>query len=134
MAIFAIISWVNPFGKNVNFWTFWTGCFYSLERRFFVLEYHKRHFPDLHCLKKKSWKNGHFWTKTMRYSLWKNVSFSTFWSCCFYSLERRFFVVEYHEAIFLADIAQKKNLEQWPFLHQIHGSIFGLVELVVFIA
>ena len=34
------------------------------ERRFFILEYHKRHFPGLYCLKKKSWKNGHFWTKT----------------------------------------------------------------------
>ena len=52
----------------------------------------------------------------------------------FYSLERRFFVVEYHKAIFLAYIAQKKKLEQWPFLHQIHGSILRLVELVVFIA
>ena len=27
--------------------------FYSLERRFFVLEYHKTHFPALYCLKKK---------------------------------------------------------------------------------
>ena len=45
--------------------SFWTSCFYSLERCFFVLEYHKRHFPGLYCLKKKSWKNGHFWTKTM---------------------------------------------------------------------
>ena len=27
--------------------------FYSLERRFFVLEYHKTHFPGLYCLKKK---------------------------------------------------------------------------------
>ena len=34
---------------------------YSLERRFFVLEYSKGDFPGL----KKSWKNGHFWTKTM---------------------------------------------------------------------
>ena len=39
-------------------------CFYSLERPFFVLEYHKRHLPGLYCLKKK-WRNGHFWTKTM---------------------------------------------------------------------
>ena len=28
--------------------------FYSLERRFFVLEYHKTHFPGLYCLKKKT--------------------------------------------------------------------------------
>ena len=29
----------------------------------FVLQYHKRHFPGPYCLKKKSWKNGHFWIK-----------------------------------------------------------------------
>ena len=38
---------------------------YSLERRFFVQEYHQRHFLGLFMPKKKSWKNGHFWTKTM---------------------------------------------------------------------
>ena len=28
-------------------------CFYSLERRFFGLEYRKRHFPSVYWLKKK---------------------------------------------------------------------------------
>ena len=51
--------------KSVNFWTFGTSCFYSLERRFLALEYRKPHFPGLYCLTKKSWKNGHFWTKTI---------------------------------------------------------------------
>ena len=51
--------------EKCQFFDFWTSCFYSLERRFLVLEYHKRHFPGLYCLKKKSWKNSHFWTKTM---------------------------------------------------------------------
>ena len=46
----------QPLWKNVNFWTFWTSCFYSLERRFFFLEYYKRHFPSLYCLKKKGGK------------------------------------------------------------------------------
>ena len=41
------------YGKNVNFSTFWTSCFYSLEGRFFVLQYRKRHFPGLYSLKKK---------------------------------------------------------------------------------
>ena len=40
-----------PLGKNDNFVNFWTSCFYSLERRFCVLEYHERHFPGLYCLK-----------------------------------------------------------------------------------
>ena len=65
MVFFGPKQWVNPFGKNLNFLTFSTSYFYSLDRRFFVLEYRKRHFPCLYCLKKTSWKNGHFWTKTM---------------------------------------------------------------------
>ena len=53
MAIFGPKPWVNPLGKMSIFRLFWTSCFYSLERRFFVLEYHKRHFPGVYCLKKK---------------------------------------------------------------------------------
>ena len=63
MAIFGPERWVT--WKNVNFSTFLTSCFYILEKRFLVLEYRKRHFPGLYCLKKTTWKNGHFWTKTM---------------------------------------------------------------------
>ena len=40
--------------KNVNFSTFLTSCFYSLEKRFFVLEYRKTQFPRLYCLEKKT--------------------------------------------------------------------------------
>ena len=53
MANFGPKPWVNPFEKNVNFSTFWTACFYSVETRFFVLEYRKRHFLVLYCLKKR---------------------------------------------------------------------------------
>ena len=53
MAIFGPKPWVNPFEKNVNFSTFSTSCFYTLERHFFVLQYRKRHFPNLYYLKKK---------------------------------------------------------------------------------
>ena len=52
-----------PVWKNVNFSTFGTSCFYSLERRFFVLEYRKRHFPGLYCLKKKVGKMAIFGPK-----------------------------------------------------------------------
>ena len=65
MANFGPKPWTNPFGKKLNFSTFSTSCFYSLERRFIAIEYHKTHFPGLHCLKKRRWKNGQFWTKTM---------------------------------------------------------------------
>ena len=80
--------------EKFNLSTFLACYFYSLERRFSVLEYCKGLFPSLYCIKKKirktqprkaffcsrispktfslpvfpkkeSWKNGHFWTKTM---------------------------------------------------------------------
>ena len=34
-------------------------------KAFFVLEYHKKRFPSLHCLKKISWKNEELSSKTM---------------------------------------------------------------------
>ena len=43
----------KPLWKNVNFSTFRTSFFYTLESRFFGLEYRKRHFPGLYCQKKK---------------------------------------------------------------------------------
>ena len=46
--------------KNVNFSLFWTSCFYSLERRFSVLKYLKRHFPSLYFQKKKVGKMAIF--------------------------------------------------------------------------
>ena len=49
--------------KNVNFSTFLTSCFYSLERHCFVLEYRKRHFPGLYCFKKKVGKMAIFGPK-----------------------------------------------------------------------
>ena len=67
MAIFGPNPWVNPFGKMSILRLFKLLVFiaYILERRFFVAEYRKTHFSALYCLKKKSWKNGNFWTKTM---------------------------------------------------------------------
>ena len=83
-----------PLWKNVNCSTFWTFCFYSLERFFFVLEYRKRHFPGLYCLKKNFGKMAIFGPNTMGYPLLKNVNFSTFWTFFFYRPERRFSIVK----------------------------------------
>ena len=52
MAIFEPKPWVHPCGKILILSTFSTSGFYSLERRFFALEYPKRHFPGLYYLKK----------------------------------------------------------------------------------
>ena len=39
--------------EKCQFLTFWTSCFYCLQRHFFVLEYRKRHFPAIYWLKRK---------------------------------------------------------------------------------
>ena len=44
-----------------------------------------------------------------------NLSFSTCGSFYFYSLESRFFVLEYRKTHFLAHIAKKKKLEKCQF-------------------
>ena len=67
MAIFGPKPWVNPLGKMSIFQVFDLLVFvrqftnvhcqkspYSLERRFFVLEYRKGHFPGIYFLKNKS--------------------------------------------------------------------------------
>ena len=106
----------NPFEKS-QFLTSWTSGFYSLEKRFFFLEYRKRHFPGLYCLKKDG-KMANFWPKPW---VWKNANFSTFWTWCFYSPERRFFFLEYPITHFLASFAKNKKMEKFQILEQIHG-------------
>ena len=56
MANFGPRSWTNPFGKMSTFFSFGTFRFYSIERRFFVLEYHKTYFPNLYIAYKKAEK------------------------------------------------------------------------------
>ena len=53
MVILGPNPWVKPFGKMSIFGFFELLVFYSPKRRFFVLEYCKRHFAGLYCLKKK---------------------------------------------------------------------------------
>ena len=65
MAIFTPKLCLNPFEKMPIFQLFKLLLFIAYEGIFFVLEYHKRHFPGLYCLKKKTWNNGNFWTKTI---------------------------------------------------------------------
>ena len=62
-AIFGQQPSVNPFEKISIFRLFELLLFIALKRRFFDLEYRKRHFPGLYCLKKKNEKMGSFETK-----------------------------------------------------------------------
>ena len=110
--------------------------FFSLERRFLYLEYRKRHFPGLYYLKKEVAKMAVFGPKRR-----KNVNFSTFGTSCFYSVQRRFFVLEYRKRHFPGLYCLKNKVrkmaifgpKQWvnPFGKM---SFFRLFELLVFIA
>ena len=141
MVIFGQKPCINPFVKMSIFRLFLTSCFYSLERRFFVLEYRKRHFPCLYCLKKQVCNNSHFWTKTMRLPVSKNVNLLTFLTSSFYSLERRFFVLEYHKRYFSCLYCLKKKVKkraifgQKPWVNPFGKiSIFRLFQFHVVIA
>ena len=116
MAIFGAKPLEQNLWKHVTFSTFWTCCFYSLQRRFLGLEYHTSHFPGLYCQKqKKVIKNSHSWSKTIGQLLGKNLYFSTFWTCCFYSRERRFFVLEYHKRHFPGIYCLTKKVAKMAF-------------------
>ena len=140
MAIFGSKPWVNPHWKHVNFFQFWTSCFYSLARRFFLLKYLKRHFPGLYCLEKKMeiWP---FLDQNHGLTLWKNVNFSIFWTFRFYSLERRFLVLKYHKRHFPGLYCVKKKRWKVAIFAQSHGltplekcPFFDFLKLLVFIA
>ena len=87
-----------PLRKNVNFSTFWTSRFYSLERRFFALEYHKRHFPIL-TIKKKHEKVVFFyqmhglirWEKCQLFLLFDLVVFKALKGVFFLEYRKRHF-------------------------------------------
>ena len=138
MANFWPKPWTNLCGKMAIFPFFELLVFIAWKGLFFVLEYRKTHFPGLYYLSKKTWKNGQFLTKTM--DLWKNGNFSSFWSSCFYSLKRHFFVLEFQKTHFrLLYCLRKKfgnmaNFRPKPWTNPFAKmTIFPLFELLVFI-
>ena len=110
-----------PHWKNVNFSTFWTSCFYSLERLFFVLEYHEIHFPSLNCLK-KNFQKWPFLDQNHRLTSLKKCQFFSFFNFLFLEARKTFFRSRIlKKYIFLAYVAWKIKFEKWPFLDQNHG-------------
>ena len=139
MAIFGPKPSVHPLGK-MSIFRLWTSCFYSLDRCFFVLEYHKRHFPGQYCLKKKGGKIAISPPKPSVHPFGK-MSIFRLWTSCFYSLDRCFFVLEYHKRHFPGQYCLKKKggkIAISPPKPSVHPfgkmSIFRLFELLVFIA
>ena len=97
--------------------TIWTCCFYSLERRsffgflflfFLFVEYSKTQFPGLFFPKIKFLKNEKLPIYDKNHELCKNLSFPTFWTCCFYCPEKRLFVCQKRSFF---DILERKD---WP--------------------
>ena len=136
MAIFGPNHRLTPL-EQCKFSTFCTSCVYSLERRFFALEYRKRHFPCPYCPKKTKLEKWPF----LDQNLWKNGTFFTFWTSCLYSLKSRFFVLEYGKRHFPGLYCLKKKLGKMgifrpkPWVNPFGKmSIFRLFELLVFIA
>ena len=74
MAIFQSKTWVNLFRKISIFRLFELLGFFSLERRFLVVEYRKTHFPGIYQIKKKVEKREIFLTETMGQLLWKYLN------------------------------------------------------------
>ena len=98
----------------LNFLFFWP------RKAFFSLEYSKRHFTGLYCLKEKVEK---WWFLDQNHGLTplEKCPFFNFLNLFFYSLERRFFVLEYRKGHFPMLYCRKKKMEKWSFSGQHHG-------------
>ena len=101
--------------------------FFMLQRHFFDLQYRKRHFPGLYCPKKKVAKRTIFEPKPWVNPFRKMSIFRPFWTCCFYSLERRFFGLEYRKKTFSWPILpKKKKWKNCPFFDFLKFSFYCL--------
>ena len=88
MAIFRQKPWVNPFGKMSIFRLFQLLVFIAQNGVFVLLEYRKRHFPGLHCLKKmEKWP---FLDQNHGLTNQEKCQFLDFLNFLFYNLEWRF--------------------------------------------
>ena len=95
--------------------------FIALKGVFLVLEYYKRHFPGLYCLKKKVEKMAIFGRKPWVNPFGKISIFRLFELLLFIAQKGVFLFQNIIKHIFQAYIAlKKKNLEKWQFLDQNH--------------
>ena len=78
MAIFGPKPWVNPLERMLIFRLLELLVFLALKGVFFVLEYRKRYFPGLCCLKRKVGKMAIFEPKPWVNTFGKVSNFLTF--------------------------------------------------------
>ena len=123
--------------QKCQFFDFMNFFFFSVERRFFVLEYRETHFPFLNCQKKNVAKMTIFGPKPWVSPLGKMAISRVFELFSFYSVKRRFFVLEYCERHFpFLNCLKKKvgimaSLGPKPWVNPLEKmSIFLLFELL----
>ena len=69
----------------------------------------------------KRWKKIPFFDQNHRLTPLEKGQFFDFFASRFYSLERRFFFLEYRQRLFLPYFAKNENVEQIPLVDQNHG-------------
>ena len=106
--------------EKCQFFDFLNFFFYSLKRRFFVVEYRKRHFPVLYCLKKKLEK-WPFLDKNHGLTPLEKCRFFDFFNLLFLYPRKAFFCWRISKKTFSSPTLPKKKIEKWPFLDQNHG-------------
>ena len=117
MAISGPKQCINPFGRMSFFRLLKLLVFIAQKGVFSVLEYHKRHFPALHCLKKKSEKwsfldQNHELIPLQKCQIFDCLNF------LFLQPRKSFFRCRISEKTFSQPILHKNKLEKWPFLDQ----------------
>ena len=88
---------------------------------FFVLQYHKRHFPGPNCLKTNLEKTAIFGSKPWVNFFGKMSIFRFLGLLVFITQKGVFLFLEYHNRHFPGLYCLKKKLEKWSFLEQNHG-------------
>ena len=135
MAIFVPKPWVNPFRKMSSFRLFELLSFIVQKGIFFILEYRKRYFPGLYCIRRKVGKISIFGPIPQVNSFGKMSIFRLFELLVFIAQKGIFFILEYRKRHFLVYIALKKGLEKKPWVTDPFRkmSIFQLFELLIFV-
>ena len=121
MAIFGPKPWVNPFRKMSSFRLFEFLIFIVQKGIFFILEYRKRYFPGLYCIRRKVGKISIFGPIPQVNPFGKMSIFRLF-ELLVLLPKKAFFSFQYIvKDIFWSILPLKKGLEKWPFLDQNHG-------------
>ena len=111
---------VNPL-KNISIFRFVNFLFFiAYKGVFFLLQYRKRRYPAVYCLKQKVARIAIFVPKAWVNPFVKMSFFSSFLTFCFYCVETRFLVLEHCKRHFSRLYCLKKKLEKFAFLDPKH--------------